>query len=493
MIKSKTIELVKTFSRDELDDFDLFCRSPYFNSNKNIIKLYSQLKSSFDKFDSADLTEEFLYKKIFPGKDYNYGIMKNLMSDLNKLAEKFLIVNSSKINEDYRFEGMMTLANIYDERGLDSSFKRIITGLKENIDNELIGLNRYRMYSAIEESIYFFYANRSDNKGLQDAVYNEMIYNLCDFFRKFSRNLWKINNSIGNMNTQYEKDFAEIFRKNFNFDGLADAMKGINKADYDNLLMNKMLVMLITEPHNKDVYFELKEYLFSNIDRYTNSERFSIITKALSYCSKAFKMGHKEFVSESSQIKKLMMKKVRFKEDGLGPFNYSIYIQTVHEFLHLDDVKSAENFAKNYLHWLEDDKIEYTVNLSRAYIEEYKNNYEKALEYLTLLKKVSSDTKYDVRYIYLKVYYSMNHFESGFSLIAAVRNLIAKTSEKDKTSKQHQLDTLKAFEKLFKIKCTPEKYKKFDVEKLVDFIKGNHTLAAPWLLQKAGELKKVIR
>jgi hypothetical protein len=493
LIKSKAIELIKTFSRDEMDDFDLFCRSPYFNSNKNIIKLYSQLKPSFGKFDSADLTEEFLYKKIFPGKDYNYGIMKNLMSDLNKLVEKFLIVNSSKVSEDYRFEGLMNLANIYDERGLDSSFKKMILGLKENLDNELIGINRYRMYAGLEQSIYFFYANRSDDKGLQEAVYNEMIYTLCEFFRKSSRNLWKIDISRGNMNTQYEKDFAEVFRKNINFEGIEESLKGIRKLDYENLIMNRMLINLVTEPEKKEVFYEIKEYLNSNIDKYTNSERFSIITKVLSYCAGAFNNGHKEFLKESVELKKLMMKKVKFKEDGLGPFNYSMFNQTVREFLHLGDTKGAEHFANNYLHWLDDDKKDYALHLSMASIEEAKQNYEKAIEHLTCIKKIDFPTKLVVRYVYLRLYYSMDHFESGFSLIASFRNLIPKSDEMDQSSKIHNLDTLKVFEKLYKIKCTPEKYSLYDVEKLINLINTKFLIGAPWLLQKAGELKKIIR
>lgn len=492
MLKSKAIELIKSFSIEELHDFSLFTRSPYFNTNKNIVKLYS-LIDTHAKLNSEGLNEEYLYSRIFPGKEYNYGIMKNLMSELFKLVEKFLIVNSSKENDDYRFEGLMSLARVYDDRFLDGNFKKLISRLKDDLDSELIGFDRYHRYSLIEESIYYFNANRSNNKGLQDAVYYEMLYTICEFYRKFSRNLWKIDINIGNLNSNYEKDFIAILRDNINFNGITEALEGIEKSDHDNVVMNTLLIKLLTEPDDTRSFYKLKEHLSKRIDDYTNYEKFSIITKVLSYCASAFRSGKKEFVEESLDIKKLMMKKVKFNEDGLGPLNYIVFIETVRAFLHVGKTGEAESFLKKYNNTLEDDKRAVAYNLSMAFIEEAKSNYDKAIALLADLRPPDQDSKLLVRMVYLRVYFSAGHLESGFSLINSTRNFVKDSLHMDKAYKENQLNTLKVFEKLMRIKSNPGKYSVFDINKILDHINNNFVLGAPWFITKANELKSVLK
>ncbi len=90
MEKSTLVEILRTFSKDELSGFGDFVSSPYFNKKSNVTKLYTALKKLAPDFPAAMIAKEEMWKSIFPGKKYNYGIMKNLIYDLNKLAVKFL-------------------------------------------------------------------------------------------------------------------------------------------------------------------------------------------------------------------------------------------------------------------------------------------------------------------------------------------------------------------------------------------------------------------
>lgn len=47
MIKSTLLELLKTFNKEELKRFEDFLRSPYYNNNSNVIKLFNVIKSIF--------------------------------------------------------------------------------------------------------------------------------------------------------------------------------------------------------------------------------------------------------------------------------------------------------------------------------------------------------------------------------------------------------------------------------------------------------------
>lgn len=94
MLKSSLIEILRTFTKDDLAKFDDFAGSPYHNKNSNAVKLYAAMKKFAPQFESSHLGKEEMWKKIYPGKKYNYGIMKNLIHDLTKLSENYLSYES---------------------------------------------------------------------------------------------------------------------------------------------------------------------------------------------------------------------------------------------------------------------------------------------------------------------------------------------------------------------------------------------------------------
>ena len=91
MLKSKAIDIIKTFSPEELKRFVSFVSSPYFNSVKSLIRLTEVLRNHYPDFSTEDLTEVSLYEKVYGKGKFSYSVMKNLMSDLIPLCEKFLI------------------------------------------------------------------------------------------------------------------------------------------------------------------------------------------------------------------------------------------------------------------------------------------------------------------------------------------------------------------------------------------------------------------
>jgi hypothetical protein len=81
MLNSQLIEILKTFSRDEISEFgDMVC-SPYFNKKSAVTKFWKEINKYAPDFNSANLSREKIYSKVFPGKEYNYGTMKNLVHD----------------------------------------------------------------------------------------------------------------------------------------------------------------------------------------------------------------------------------------------------------------------------------------------------------------------------------------------------------------------------------------------------------------------------
>ena len=78
-----------------------------------------------------------MWKHVFPGKKYNYGIMKNLIYDLSRLAQKFLELERHALKtfecdvnllEEYKLKSL----KIYSLKKLQESRKKLAVSKIDN-------------------------------------------------------------------------------------------------------------------------------------------------------------------------------------------------------------------------------------------------------------------------------------------------------------------------------------------------------------------------
>lgn len=85
----------------ELKDFEAWLRSPWCNSNKNLIQLLARLKPHHPDFSDPKLNKEKLFRQVLPDGKYSERRMNNLLSEAYLSAERFLVFQrfaSSKQN-----------------------------------------------------------------------------------------------------------------------------------------------------------------------------------------------------------------------------------------------------------------------------------------------------------------------------------------------------------------------------------------------------------
>ncbi len=97
---SKFVQTLKTFSEEDLKSFDQWLRSPWFNTNKNVPKLFEKLKKHYPAFDNPKLTKEKLFKQVLPNGKFSDRRMNNLLSEGYLAAERFLIFLNFSKNEN---------------------------------------------------------------------------------------------------------------------------------------------------------------------------------------------------------------------------------------------------------------------------------------------------------------------------------------------------------------------------------------------------------
>ncbi len=129
MLKSTAISILKSFTKEEIIKFDDFLKSPYFNKKSAVPLLFSAIRKHYPELSSQELEKEKLWAKLYPGKEYNYGVMKNLIHDLTKLAEQFITQEEYRQNEIQEFKNLYVglsrrkLRNVLDGKNIQVSKK----------------------------------------------------------------------------------------------------------------------------------------------------------------------------------------------------------------------------------------------------------------------------------------------------------------------------------------------------------------------------------
>jgi len=248
--ESKLIQLLRTLQADEFKTWEAFLQSPFFNTNKHILKLWKLLKPHHPELVHASLTKEKLYKRIFKD-DYKDLKMRKLMSATVKLLEKYWVHTKVELNAN---QFAISLADSYYERSLyelfEKSYRAQIKTLASKpfkTETELIQL--IRLHHRL-----FFNQNplkkRTDYFDLEKATIYLREFNQQQSY--FYASEW---NNIANIYNQTIPDFIQQLNQQFSID----------KPDTQGFILIYHLVnQLLIQPIQKTVsiYTELKKILF---------------------------------------------------------------------------------------------------------------------------------------------------------------------------------------------------------------------------------------
>lgn len=494
MIKNKAYQVIATFNAAEMKAFELFLLSPYYNTNKAVVKLFGILRKHLAISSGGGLSEEDVFKKIYPEKKYNYGIMKNLLSELFGLCEKFLAVNPMEDDQDIEFEESLRRLKNYSVRNLDKLYFAEYKKTEGKMEFSVLSPDYYRNRFRLSESLNKYYTRRSDYVKGAAIFYPMAIYSTCSIVNSVKLNLQYIDYLKGQVNHNPEVDVAGAMYNNFDMNKFLEEISGLDKEHYDYILLQTGLIKLYTEPGNMENYLNMKDLIFGSIEMYSNAERWYLSSTLFSYVlNKYIAESTGSLLAELAEIRRTQLKYVEFNKGGLGPMQSGVFRNIVELFVVLGEIDYAAEVIEKFVPQLEAAKRKSSRAYAYAIIEESKGNNEKVLELIRDAEFSDPQAKYTVKMVALVAYYALGYIEEGLSTCDALKHFIKDAKEFSGEMRQHLLDRANIIEKLFKIKANPEKYTLADIE---EFESGNKThLAArrKWFLEKTAELKKLVK
>ncbi|MBK8515807.1 MAG: hypothetical protein IPL55_05800 [Saprospiraceae bacterium] len=144
MKENKILSALTGLSKYELNSFNKFLHSPYFNVNKSLTEYYNILEE-FIKTDQTELlTNEGIWSQLYSGEAYNNQRFLKLSSDLVTLLEDFIA------EEEYR-----TMRSLRACHKLAGAGRRNLNKLYNGILGDIARLDRQELNQSSE-----FYLNK---------------------------------------------------------------------------------------------------------------------------------------------------------------------------------------------------------------------------------------------------------------------------------------------------------------------------------------------
>ncbi len=472
MKNSKLTEILKTFSKNEFKEFGRFVNSPFFNRLNSVIKFYKELKQYYPDFSKKGFNSEEIYSAVFPGEPYSYSKLKNLESDMLKLAEEYLAYTG------------------YKEQGFESD-KFLLTELRKRKLKKLFEINYKRASKKLEnnqfkDENYYFVKFFFENQNILNVTNNQLYYEK-DILQK------QLDNFIDYFLLQVLRLYSfMIYQQKFLFDfdfklSFLDEVVNYISANTEKtkpLILLQYYDLMLTLKGGEQYYTNLKNMTEKYSDIIDFNELYNIYASLAKFMRSKFDENSNKYIDEIFGLYKTILNKGIFKSHFY--MSNTFFIATADLALRKKDYKFLDGFINEYMERLPVEHINDTINYCKALRFFYEKDFDKALDLLAKVDTKDFSYKLIIKSLTLRIYYEQNATDSTESLMDTFRHYLLNNKLVPELVKNDYLNFLNFFNQLFKIK---NNYNNEDVLFLKKQMESRTDIALKyWLVEKTEEL-----
>ncbi len=481
MKDTKLIQILRTFSKEELKQFEKFVASPYHNTGKNCMPLFKQLRKSHPEFRGEAIVYENLYKKLYPGKNFNKQVMWNLASALEKLSVEFLI--HQRLNKK-PFEKHTYLMDEYLDRKLNSLCPKEFNKMENHVNAQQVDI-AYFSNKAVLEEYKKDYNLREDKQHLVcKNVLDKGESLILSFLIGLSEIISDLDANYKMYNARFDFNFPLEFIKNTDLNKMLESMKQ-HGYEYTSIMeLYYYTILTITEPGNENNFHIMRRLFQENSDKLTFLEKHGISGKLVNYCtSYSYRPGLKEILFE--------VNKYRLEENLVFyPGNQIpkiVYMQMLINALSLNQIEWTENFIETCTPRLKPEIRDAMHALANAYLYESLNRHDKVLDFLNKVEYIDVRDKIHVKILTARAYYELQQTETLLSFIDTSKHFLKNNDNVNDKRKQNYTNFFNILHKLISAWENPSAER---IESIKNEILNTKELnARTWLSKKIEELE----
>ncbi|MBK8552581.1 MAG: hypothetical protein IPL53_16540 [Ignavibacteria bacterium] len=472
MKKYKIIELLRTFSKNDIKRFNEFLNSPFFNNSEKLIKTYKSLIAFYPEFNSVKLTEERIFSGVSPGSPFKKPTLLNLFSDLFTAAERYLAI----INfEEKNFEKNDFLREELLKRNLSSILEANIKKQDAQLDGMLNFDSQYYKYKwrLTNDKLNYHLTSKPRSGAPALNHYSAILSERSKFISSF-------------FVTQIIKDYTNFlsFRKSFNVD---ESRNFVFKL-FGTLDFEKLIGLLITHTTNERsskifrlylamylsfsrfddevYYFNYKKLLFSDLKELDTDEiRFHTI-QLLRYCMEKSGKEKKEiqFDAERFDIYNLILSNQYYKASLSSYMPVELYRTVFLHGLKLKKYTWTFEFIKKYRSKLHPDKRDTIYNYSCSEYYFRRGRYTEAMKSFKKIKLDHFMLKVDMRNLMLRTYFELGLYDNALSLIDSYKHFLSNDTTLSSNEKRINKNFVNVIYKMIIYRTTGKLSGKFKIQ-----------------------------
>ncbi|HMS35400.1 MAG TPA: hypothetical protein PKC91_15065 [Ignavibacteria bacterium] len=491
MLKSSLLEILRTFSKQELIKFEDFVRSPYFNRKENVLKLFLEIKSNAPAFESECLGKKEVWKKLFPGKEYNYGIMKNLIFDLNQLADKFMIDQKFNIDDNKQTEYLM---NSLLERELNKIYKNKYNSISLGPDLKVINANIQNIsehFDHVKKMYYikyFYHHQYEQNYNLVELQVDRD----SSLIAGFLINLFGAYNDVVGASASENSDRRENIVCEFldllspGLEDIINSLMQTSEADFVYVKIYYNMYMAIKEKTEKR-YLEFKRSVFDNLSLLPKVN-IKAIHNCLAHAAMISTFENSDRNREILEILDSLVEQNVITEIGNDRIPLHIFTTYVSICYLFADSKKLEMFADRFVDKLDPEVKNNTTYHVKFMISFLNKSFGDALNYLSMLDIPYTFLKPAIRYYKAKCLYETDNYEMFLNEYDSLKHFLKTSKSLPEKTKKSLSNKFSLIKKLFVLR---QNFDEHEYLKLKKEISEQNNLSSVWAAEKLEEIGKI--
>jgi hypothetical protein len=474
MKDTKLAEILLKLTKIEFRNLEEFLLSPFFNKNQNILKLYYILKDNYTLISSGMLTQEDIFKQIFPKEKFDDVKSRKLLSNFTKLVEQYLIIlelDNNKVNTN------IILLNAFKDRNITKSFE----SLKQIILKEkTVGIKMNEKY--YQDMVNLYAQMLSYHADTISPEYEALITKLEEAQNyKFIISKLNINYLINYVKNNSNKNFNQ---RNWIFE---DVIQFVEKHQTDIkkhhpvVYLHYLNYKMTIDDDTPEAFNEMKKFIEEHIDQLDKGSIRFFLMNMNNYCVKLYWNGSNEALNDILRINSYLDDKdILFIDKKVNANNF---LTVVNLSLKLNAVQWVENFLNKYKDRFPEELKDSTVYLTLARILFARKEYDKSLFALGKVKYINYFYYINSKLLLCKLYYELNYLKEISSIIESIKQF-QKRNDNIPTAMNKAINSFLSYlKKLVRMKMNPSE--RLNSEEI---LKATYTAEKEWLADKVKEL-----
>lgn len=419
MEKTYLVELLSKLSSKQMKELSDFVKSPFFNKNESVEKLFEYLRVSHPDFKQAKIEKEFIYNKLFSPAEYNDSFMRMLIFRLTELSEKYLAY--SEMTRRPADENIYLTGSLL-ELGLDKNAQRVINQTEKELKQLKIKEGKYFLKKYEIEKLKHIIYSRSYKattvKDKPDETLLEESNNLTEFFLiRILQSYRYLLNKGQTVNSHYELDFLPYIMKFLENEG-----KHYLKNNIISLLYRQVSLQL--DPSDEKLFYGIKNELCSDSTLIEDEDRRDGAIVLVNLCIERGYKGREEFYRMVLEIDEYLVGRNLYNRVKGGYFDSEMFMNIVTIALRVGRVEWAKEFIEINFKKLAPDIMENVRNFTYARLYFKTRELDKALHYISKVTYTDLHMKINARITSITIHYEVGNIEEVLMQIENFRKYI---------------------------------------------------------------------